>query len=499
MGPKGNHQWREQCYYCDLPRACVEAKQETSCAEHQAKVKEEAKAFAERVAGDDGEGEWTPAGSAKQLKKKKRAERKAAAREEKRKKQQGSASGAAEEPTPKPKAKASAKKKATIKEEAESSDDEGDDESMSNSGDSEGDSEEGLMSEEDIEALEEALAGPQPQRGNWSAADVVSHNAEDSEAAASRAELQKKLDNCLAGLQLGEGGADFIDCKALKVEKVTLEKALAKASQATPTPKVSAKQLLLDKEKYLQRNGNNKGFAEKGAAKARQTFAQIQLAQQAHINAWTAKMEATAKAQLERQSKWDSHHAMILQRHEEVLREYDGRIAAAEKLAAAVTQAGAPVAPVSVAVHPSADTADRFLTAAVQPNELPTPEAVKDDAKAASLQVLWGAIEALSTMPGDLPVSYVQMGTTAALAKDMLGAEIWVKYYPTKQVVDTDVVPKNLILRLSTQLSKIAEAYKNADANIATARKNIEEVFNLGACGKVKGKGAGKTSGPYAA
>ena len=98
------------------------------------------------------------------------------------------------------------------------------------------------------------------------------------------------------------------------------------------------------------------------------------------------------------------------------------------------------------------------LVASISPAELPTPAPATDEDHLVALQNLWGSIEAITAMPGDTPASYEQMGATAAICQDLLGKEVWEKFYSGRVINDVDVVPKGLMLRLSTQLSKIAES-----------------------------------------
>ena len=128
-------------------------------------------------------------------------------------------------------------------EEVESSSEEGDSESGDDDADDEDDE---IMTEEDITLLEDTLLSPSPAKGAWSAAEVVNANAEGAEGTSAVAEHQRRLANCVAGIQLGVGGADFIDLKALKAEKLEIEKAIAKANKGTPVLKISATQIRLD-------------------------------------------------------------------------------------------------------------------------------------------------------------------------------------------------------------------------------------------------------------
>ena len=131
------------------------------------------------------------------------------------------------------------------------------------------------------------------------------------------------------------------------------------------------------------------------------------------------------------------------------------------------------------------------LTAAVSPAELPSPEPPLDveTEKIASLPALWGSIEVVAAMPGSVPASYAQLGTTAAVAEELVGRPIWVKYHADRKINNDDVVPKHLLLRLSTQLTKLADAYAKAVENTLAAKTRLEEAFGTGDFYKGKGKG----------
>ena len=138
------------------------------------------------------------------------------------------------------------------------------------------------------------------------------------------------------------------------------------------------------------------------------------------------------------------------------------------------------------------------LKANISPAELPGPAVIRDDAHLEVLRNLWGGIEAVSAMPGDTPASYEQLGATAEICQELLSKDVWNKYYLGRVINDQDVVPKNLMLKLSAQLTKTADAYEGSEPTIAAAVERLETLFGYErADGKGKGSGKGEGSTPY--
>ena len=135
------------------------------------------------------------------------------------------------------------------------------------------------------------------------------------------------------------------------------------------------------------------------------------------------------------------------------------------------------------------------LTASISPNDLPAPGKIDDQDYLVAVQCLWGSIEALSAMPGDTPASFQQMGVTASLCQELLGKTVWDKYYLGRVINDHDVVPRNLMLRLSTQLTKTAESYATSAESTVAATARLELAFGYRRADSDKGKGKGQT--PY--
>ena len=94
----------------------------------------------------------------------------------------------------------------------------------------------------------------------------------------------------------------------------------------------------------------------------------------------------------------DQRAALLLERHDQSIKEFDDRIAAAAASVAELNKGGAaPSAGLKrVQVVPPAGKGDLFLTASVTPVDLPAPGQVNDPEHLAGLQALQGGIEAVS-------------------------------------------------------------------------------------------------------
>ena len=385
------------------------------------------------------------------------------------------------------------------------------DNEMEEDGDEE-ESDEELLEETPLPTLKEMAewektrTRPLPLREGWSAANVVS-KCDASEEAASLAALQTALARCATLLELSdeEAAACGVDKKVAATKKGELEKAIGKANKPAKAAKVTAAALRLQREVYVDDHTTRAKGPVAGAAKGRAAFVKLQRAQQAHLDYWVAQRDQTAKDELVRLQLWQERTNLKLEQHRLVLAEYDERIATADTDAggagAGVGGAAAAAAPVAgeppacpCPVAKTAKVADLYLTAVISPVELPTPTPLKDTEteKTEAVQALWGAIEAVSVMPGAVPASYAQMGTTAALAEELVGSTVWKKYYADRSINDNDVMPRHLILRLSTQLTKMAEAYSKAVETTLAGKARLEEAFGVAF---PKGKGKGSKSG----
>ena len=492
----GNRRARTCCFLCGTAKPPQ--------GNQGAKAKADAKAAAAVAQEDDEEGAFEVVAPRRKSKKARRAAARAKVAEE------VAAAPAAAAGKPKVKAKAKAKVEAPAKpppkpstvDEAEAMDSDWDDE-------------EPLPTSKEIDDLKTSLWPPHELRDGWEAGKVVeAFVSEDDQpqTAASTTALKAELQQCVTILAMGAAAAKLgVDPKVTQTRKSELEKLLAKAGKDSTAEKsaVGAAQIRLSKAEYIVDYKATLERSLTGASKARTRFVTLQLAQQKHINAWQEDLHTTAVEEDKRQALWDERVALLLSQHNQVLQEFETRIRAAAQLAQELPSAPASVAATPAlsrkawVIAPSASWEDLYLSAVVSPSELPTPEPVVDAALLTELQSLWGGIEAVSAMPGDTPASYEQLGATAAAVRDLVGLEVWRKYYDGRIPTNVDVVPRNLLLRVSTQLTKLAETHKDAkvvEANVAIARGRLEAAFqtHLGG-GKGKGKGEASRIGPYSA
>ena len=503
----GNRRARTSCHLCGTAKPPQKAPTKAELE----KAKADARAAAAATpAGDDDEeeGYQTVAPRRKSKKARRAAARKVAADEVAAAPAAPAAkpkAGAKAKATPKAGAKAQpAPKPAEKDENAMDSDEEDEDEAIP------------LPTAAEMDALKMSLWPPHELRDGWSAAKVVEAVVADDDqpqSAATTTAFKAELQQCVTILAMGAAAAKMgVDPKVTLARKTELEKLLVKSGKEASAAKsaVGTAQLRLHKEEYLRDYKETLDRSLAGASKARTRFVNLQLAQQKHINAWQAALHSTATEEEERQALWDERVALLLSQHGQVLQEFDKLI----KATAQHTQEP-PSAPASVAPTPglarkawkvaaSADWDDLYLTAAVCPSELPTPTAPTEANLLAEMQALWGGIEAVSAMPGDTPASFAQLGSTAAAVRDLVGLEVWRKYYDGRDPGNDDVVPRNLLLRVSTQLTKLAETHRDAAVvatNIATARERLEAAFQLH-LGNGNGKGKGKAeprATPYSA
>ena len=358
----------------------------------------------------------------------------------------------------------------------------------------------------DMAAWDKVRTRPLPLREGWSAASVVG-KSDVSEEAASLAALQTALGRCTSLLELSDTEAANcgVDKKVAATKKAELEKAIVKAGKPVKATKVTAAALRLQKEQYEDAYSERAKGPVAGAAKGRAAFVKLQLAQQAYLDYWLKQRNQTAQDELERLELWKARTELKLEQHRLIVAEFDAKISAAataagETVAAAAAAPEASAAPLQPArpcpVAKTATVKDLYLTADISPAELPVPKPLldTDTEKIAEVQALWGGIEAVAALPGAVPASFAQLGATAALAETLVGSVVWKKYYAARTINDDDVVPRHLILRLSTQLTKLAEAYAKATENTQAAKERLESAFGI-ADDHFKGKGKGIKNG----
>ena len=141
----------------------------------------------------------------------------------------------------------------------------------------------------ELQKLETTLVGPRPSKENWSAAAVVDGVVDDDSATA-LADLRHDLAECDVLLAVKGSLAASIDVKAIKLRQGELAKALTKAEKdlVASSATVGAASLALDRARYDQGRKPKREGAERGEAKARQTYAQLKTQQQRHLSGRTA-------------------------------------------------------------------------------------------------------------------------------------------------------------------------------------------------------------------
>ena len=181
-----------------------------------------------------------------------------------------------------------------------------------------------------IEEMEETLLSPQPLDPDWTPEAVV-----DGRPRAKATELvedfQGELDDCEAFLELGDRAAKMgINLEVTKARITELKKLIEKAGKKVPAV-ASAAELALHQEKYLERHAEKQVRSRKAAGVARQTFVQLQMAQQSQIDYWQQKLQRTADLQMARQDEWEDRAQDLDDRHQQVMQEFERRISAARK------------------------------------------------------------------------------------------------------------------------------------------------------------------------
>ena len=491
---KGNRQAKTSCHLCGTAKPRVSP----SKAELE-KLKADAKALAEATpaAADDCDDGFRTVPTRRKSKKARRAAAKVKAAGE----ESAKPAAAADKPKAKDKAKAKAGAKAKPSPPQQAAKPAVAEDAM----ESDWDDEEPLPTEEEMNALRTSLWPPHELRPDWSAATVVEEVVADDDlppSADTTTAYKAELQQCVTIIAMGAAAAALgVDLKVTRSRKTELEKLLAKTGSEASAAKsaVGAAQLRLHKAEYLVDYAATLNRSLTGASKARTRFVGLQLAQQKHVNLWQEAMQNTATEEAKRQTLWDERVALLLARHVQVLQEFEKRILTAAQLAQEPPEpaAAAPPPPARKEwrVAPSACWDDLYLTAGVSPSELPTPAPATAEPLLLELQALWGGIEAVSAMPGDTPASYTQLGASAATVRDLVGLDVWRKYYDARDVSDDDVAPRNLLLRVSTQLTKLAETHQDSTivgANVASARQRLETAFQTQlTVGKGSGKGKG--------
>ena len=129
-----------------------------------------------------------------------------------------------------------------------------------------------LPTPEEIKALEATLEAPQPLKADWTP-DTVVDGGPQTKAKEQAEDLRGELEDCEAFVEIGDRAAKMgIDLTVTKARIIELKKLIAKAEKKVPAHRVSAAELALGKEKYLERYKENGLRAKKAAGTARQNL-----------------------------------------------------------------------------------------------------------------------------------------------------------------------------------------------------------------------------------
>ena len=472
-----NHPGRDCCHLCEMPRAATPSVQQASREETQARVRAD---VAASVAAPSGK----PVGAA----------------------------AAAQPPTlskTKQKKLRNAEKKKEHEQERLAAGE------VVDSEDEMDEAEEPLPTEEQLKAALKLLSVPQPLKEGWTAAAVVDDD-EAQEASQSLAALRQEHGACAKVIKMVEDGVSIagVDVAVTKAKMNSLAKAILKASKELPTVAVNAAQMRLDKEVYLRERGEKLEFVARGAATAKENYCNAHAMHVRMVEHWTDRLAEVVEEEVQRQARYAERNVVHEQRHQQVLEEYDKRIAAADQVSA---EAKKEIAKVAATVQPltpqeearkaeeekeekeKADAAadvkkqgeDALAAAkeAFQKLNVTVSTVCKEDlpvldasaADAAALQVLaqmyfWA--KASSMGESFLPFSFLEMGATVEVAILLVGKKVWKEMFKGHAITQDMVCPMQLRQIMFFQLMAY-DSVLRADKSLAEQEAKAQQAWEI--------------------
>ena len=333
-----------------------------------------------------------------------------------------------------------------------------------------------LPSPEEIKELETLLEAPKPLNEDWSPEAIVDGGPR-AKAKEQVEDLKGELADCEAFLEIGDRAKKMgIDVSITKARITELKKMIEKADKKVPAQKATAAELALSKEKYLERHKEKGLRANKAAQTARTNFVLLQQAQQRQIDYWKKELQRTAEEQSERQDQWARREDDLLERHHEVLAEFDERASQMED--------HVEENPAAAAAAPDQRKELVFFERVAldfDPDKLPAMS--KDDLDNPLVLATCGNLHKLLSQwlsaGAAIPFTFDQVAQEAIVGKDakelilrLLGAqtELWFNGTPAQ---DSDIVPRQAVIAVHTVLTAAKQKYDSKEEHTAAAKTSF--------------------------
>ena len=326
----------------------------------------------------------------------------------------------------------------------------------------------------EIKAMEDSLTSPKPLSEDWTPEAVVDGRPQ-AKAKEQVEDFRGELEDCEVFLEMGDRAAKMgIDLKITKSRIAELKKLIEKAEKKVPE-RVSAAELTLLQEKYLERHKEKQTRSRKAAAFARQTFVQLQLAQQAQIDHWTQKLQASADAQMLRQEEWEEREEELEERHQKTMSEFEHRITLAQKEPEGQDQEIAimPAQQQSPASLPERQKAVFFEQTALDFDHSKLPEVTEEDlgntAAASACANLYVLLTQWLHAGAAVPFTFAQLAKEAAAGAEakalvlrLLGEQqaLWYRSSPAE---DNDLIPRQAVIALLSVLGSAKAKYESRE------------------------------------
>ena len=372
-------------------------------------------------------------------------------------------------------------------------------------------------------AIAQMQRSPRPFSDEWSAEKSMKFGDSSGQKVAVIQESIAKCKTVLAleGAELGDGVT--IDFAAVKKRLASLEKEATKAADKTPGAELTACELRLAKQRFVDAEKASLNFAIAGSHRAAERQVRMEEICAEKMAAWEVKLHAIKEEETLRAAAWQERRAELFKRKSEVIALYDAKIQAADTLAGAVTKAeSATVAEKEkeaeenkekeakrIAAQVKADeekaakaettkaryaAVDAFkqleVTAQVASEDLPdltvAPEAAKDAVVVLSTMFCWMRASALGE--SHLPFAFSEMGATAAIAQCLAGEVTWNAFFKGAAVTDATICPMQLrqiiFLQLATyenslQIKKQVEQETEARRVLEDAEPRLKRLRTL--------------------
>ena len=345
-----------------------------------------------------------------------------------------------------------------------------------------------LPTVEEIRKLEDSLVAPQPLNPEWSP-DAIVDGGPVAKAKEQVEDLKGELADCETFLEMGDRAKKMgIDLVVTKARIIELQKLIDKADKKVPAHKATAAELALTKERYLEKYKEKGIRAKKAAESARTNFVLLQQAQQKQAEYWRGEIQRTAEEQSKRQDQWAQREQDLMERHQEVLAEFEERANAMEDQ---------EEQPAVLVASPQANQAEQPPTNPRQspaffelvamdfdPDKLPTVP--QEDLDNPTILAACGNLHKLlshwMSAGAAVPFSFQQLAQEAMAGTEarelilrLLGSQssLWFKDSPA---ADADLIPRQAVIAVNTVLGAAKQLHESSAERSALVKSSFTKI-----------------------